>query len=51
MMATYLAKVTKESQCFNKFDLYQIIREENEHIDALSKLASTKDAYLCKWFP
>lgn len=46
MMAVNLAEVMKSSLHFSNFELSQIPRKGNEYSDALSKLASTKDADL-----
>lgn len=48
MMVAYLIEVMNLSQHFSEFELSQIPKEENGYIDALSKIASTKNANLFK---
>lgn len=45
-MTSYLKLVTKLLPSFEKFEMIQIPRVENEHTDALSKLAISKDSKL-----
>lgn len=50
-MAFYMKKVMELLPCFERFELTQISRVENTHVDALSKLASSKDSELLKVVP
>lgn len=45
-MAAYLKLIMKFIPSFKKFELVEVPRAENDHVDALSKLASNKDSKL-----
>lgn len=48
ILAAYLVEAIWSSQHFNKFELTQIPRDENEHTNALPKLASSEDVDMFK---
>lgn len=50
-MAAYLKKVMDLLPYFEKFELIQISRAENIHVDTLSKLSSNKDSELLRIVP
>lgn len=50
-VASYFEKVMELFLYFEKFELTQIPRIENIHVDALSKLANSKDSELLKVIP
>lgn len=51
MTDAQLIEFNKSTQYFSKFDHSHIHREENEYVDALLNLASTKDADLFQTIP
>lgn len=50
-MAVYLKLVMDSLPNFKRFELIQVPRQGNSHVDALSKLASSKDSKLLKIVP
>ncbi|XP_062074989.1 uncharacterized protein LOC133778997 [Humulus lupulus] len=50
-MAPYLAKAQEMLHNFQKFTILQVPREQNSNVDALAKLATTKDVELMSVVP